>query len=96
MDWRIVYLVDVVAENLLRLVDRRPGIGCRLVRNRRRRPHPYFHFDPRPEPVDDCHKSVNGEAPEVRVADAREVGRRDAGAFVCGAHGHSTRGADNR
>ena len=29
-----------------------------------------------PEPVDDRHEAINGEPFEVRVADAREVGRR--------------------
>ena len=43
------------------------------------RPHPNFYIDARPEPVDDGHQAVDGEAIQVRIADAREVGRRDAG-----------------
>jgi hypothetical protein len=31
-------------------------------------PHPDFHVCARPEPVDDRHKAVDGEPPEVRIA----------------------------
>jgi len=44
-----------------------------------------LHFHSRPEPVDDRHEAIDGEPPEVRVADAREVGRRNPGAALCAA-----------
>src|ERR1039457_2815105 len=59
------------------------------VSNRFSGPYYDFHLDPRAEPVDDRHEAVNGEPPEVCVADAREVGPRDAGAGMRGAHGQA-------
>ncbi len=49
--------------------------------------HPDFHLNARPEPVDDGHEAIDSESPEVCIANAREVGRRNAGAIVRGAHG---------
>ena len=49
-------------------------------------PHPDFHLHARPEPVEDRHQAIDGEPPEVRIADAREVGGRNPCAAVCGAH----------
>lgn len=48
--------------------------------------YPDLHLDARSEPVDDRHEAIHGEPPEVRIADAREVRRRNAGAAVRGAH----------
>ena len=42
-----------------------------------RRPHPDIDLYSRPERVDDRHEAIDGKPPEVRVADAREVGRRN-------------------
>jgi hypothetical protein len=43
-------------------------------------PHPDFHFHARPEPVEDRHQSIRGEAPEIRIADTPEVGGCNPGA----------------
>jgi hypothetical protein len=40
----------------------------------------------RPEPVEDRDEAIAGEPPQVRIADAREIGRRRSGAAVRGAH----------
>ena len=45
-----------------------------------------FHIDARSEPVDDRHEAIHGEAPEVRITNAREVGRRRARAAMRAAH----------
>src|SRR5208282_5185618 len=49
--------------------------------------HAHLYLDARAEPVDDRHEAINGEPSEVRVADAREVGRRNACAPVRPPHG---------
>src|ERR1700692_462499 len=59
------------------------------MRDRYSAPHPNFYLDARTEPVDDRHKAIDGESPEVRVADAREVSRRNAGSAVRGADGQA-------
>src|ERR1700691_422133 len=41
-----------------------------------------LNLDAGTEPIDDRHESIYGEAAEVRVADAGEVGGRSAGAGV--------------
>jgi hypothetical protein len=46
-------------------------------------PHSDSHFHTRPEPVDDRHEAIDCEPPEVGIANAREVGRRNSGAAVC-------------
>jgi len=50
-------------------------------------PHADFHVDARTGPVDDRHQATDSEPPEVRIADAREIGRRNAGSIVRGAQG---------
>jgi hypothetical protein len=50
-------------------------------------PHSQSDLDSRTEPVQNSHKPVDGEPPEVRVPDAGEVRRRDAGAAVGGPDG---------
>jgi hypothetical protein len=42
--------------------------------------HPDFHFDVRPEPVENRHQAIDGEAAEIGAADTREVGGRNSGA----------------
>ena len=59
------------------------------MRDRFSAAHPNVYLDARTEPVDDRHKTIDGESPEVRVADAREVSRRNAGSAVRGAHGQA-------
>src|ERR1035437_1751468 len=49
--------------------------------------HTNFDFDPRTEPVDDRHKTIDCKPPEVGITDAREICRGNAGAAVGGAHG---------
>src|SRR5579863_4206558 len=56
------------------------------MRDRFSAPHPNSYLDARTEPVDDRHKAIDGESPEVLVADSREVSRRNAGSAVRGAH----------
>jgi hypothetical protein len=48
--------------------------------------HSNLHLDARPEPVDDRHKAIGSEPPEVCISDAREVGRRNPSAAVRSAH----------
>src|SRR5579872_3614865 len=48
--------------------------------------HPDFHLYARSEPVQDRHKPIQSKPPEVRISDAREVGCRNPGAAVRGAH----------
>jgi hypothetical protein len=47
---------------------------------------PYLDFNAGAEAVDDRHEAIHGEAAEVGVADAREVGGGNAGAGVRGAN----------
>jgi len=49
-------------------------------------PQPDSHFHARPEPVEDRHQAIDGEAAEIRIADTREVGCRDPGAPMSRAH----------
>jgi hypothetical protein len=49
-------------------------------------PHPDFHIDARPETVDDCDEAINREPPQIRIANPREVGRRNARLAMRGAH----------
>ena len=42
-----------------------------------------------PQPVEDRHKAIDGEPREIRIAKAREIGRRDPGPAVRGPHGQS-------
>lgn len=49
--------------------------------------HPYRHFHLLSHPGKDRHQSVDGEAAEVRIAYAREVGGGDAGQLLRGPHG---------
>ena len=56
----------------------RAGSGHDGVFHRRSATHPDLHLHPRPKPVDDRHEAIDGEPPEVRIPDAREVGRRNA------------------
>jgi hypothetical protein len=50
-------------------------------------PHSDLDLDPRTEPVDDRHKTIDGKPPEVGVTDAREIRRGNSGAAVGGADG---------
>lgn len=45
-----------------------------------------FHFDPRPEAIQNRNQPIHGEAAQVGVSKPREVRRGHAGAFVRGAH----------
>jgi len=47
--------------------------------------HSDSYLDARPEPVDDRHKAIDRETVQGCVADAREVGRGDAGTAMRGA-----------
>ena len=47
---------------------------------------PDLYLDTRPEPVEGRDEAIAGEPPQVRIADAREIGRRRSGAAVRGAH----------
>jgi hypothetical protein len=47
--------------------------------------HSYFHFDARPESVDDRQYTNDGKSVQLRVEDAGEVGLRDTGTGVGGA-----------
>jgi hypothetical protein len=59
----------------------------RLVRGCFQPPHFDFHIDARSQPIDDRHKPIHGEPPEICVADARKVRRGNPRAVVRGAHG---------
>jgi hypothetical protein len=59
----------------------------RLVSHRIGGSHPDLHFYTRAEPIDDRHQAINREAVEVRIADARKIGSRDARTTVRAAHG---------
>src|SRR5580700_11284628 len=48
--------------------------------------HTNLHFHACPEQVKDRHKAVDGEAAEIRVADAGEIGRGNSGEPVRAAH----------
>jgi hypothetical protein len=67
-----------------------PGASLHLCRCLGRHcftaPHSDSHFHTRPEPVDDRHEAIDCEPPEVGIANAREVGRRNPGAAVRCAH----------
>ena len=45
-------------------------------------PHLDFHFHARPEPLQDGHQAIDGETPEISIADTREVGCRNGGAAM--------------
>ena len=49
--------------------------------------NPDLNLDARAQPVDDRHESIDSESVEVRIANAREVGRRNGGSSVGSAHG---------
>jgi hypothetical protein len=51
--------------------------------------HPSLHLDARAEQVEDRREAIDGEPPEVRMADAREAGRRNTGSTVRSAHGRA-------
>src|SRR5450432_1419278 len=51
--------------------------------------HPHLYLDPRAEPVKNCHKTVQGEPCEIRIAYSGEVGCGDAGTGMRGAHGEA-------
>ena len=46
-------------------------------------PHFHRHFDARPQPVDHGHEALDADAPEIRVADAREIAGIDPGHTLC-------------
>src|SRR5207247_10963747 len=59
------------------------GQNKQIASGRRRySPDAYSHLDARAKPVNDGHKPVNGETPEIRIADTRKVSCRDAGAVM--------------
>ena len=41
-----------------------------------------FHLDIRIEPAENCDHAIEREAPELRIADARKLGMRDAGQLL--------------
>src|SRR5580658_2330326 len=47
------------------------------------------HFHSRTEAVEDRHQPVYRESPQVRIADAREIGGGYPGKAVCRAHGQA-------
>jgi len=56
------------------------------LRDAFRAPHPDLNLDARAQAVDDRHEAIDREPPEVRIADAREVGRRNASTRLRGAN----------
>jgi hypothetical protein len=56
------------------------------LRHRFSPPHPDFNFHTRPKAVENRDQATGGEAPEISIADTREVGRRDPGAAMSRAH----------
>src|SRR5260370_36598281 len=58
----------------------------RLILSRFGPAHADLYLHARPQAVDDRYEPINGEAVKVRIADAREVRRRNACAGVRGAH----------
>jgi len=63
-----------------------PLLGGHILRDGFSQLHPDFHFHAQPEPVEDRHQAIDSETPEIRVADTREVGCRNAGAPMSRAH----------
>ena len=73
----------------MRLLKRKPKVEpsqAHLLRGGISASHLDLDFHARAEPVEDRHKAIDGEPPEVRVTNAREIGRRNARATVCRAH----------
>ena len=66
-----------------------PPLRPRLFRECFCAMYPDLHLDARAEPVEDRHEAIQGEPREICVADAREVGRRNAGSAVRRAHGQA-------
>jgi hypothetical protein len=56
--------------------------GVNSATTGRRPPHLHRHLDPRPEPIDDPHKAIDRKTVQVRVADPREIRRRNAGPIM--------------
>lgn len=63
-----------------------PGSRAGLVSDCRGAVQPDFNLDAGAEAIDDGHEAIYGEAAEVGIADAGEVGSGNAGASVCGAN----------
>src|ERR1017187_9807637 len=61
-------------------------LGGYTAFNRLVTPYLDLHFDSRSEPVDDQHEPIEGEPPEIRVPNPREVGRGNPGAALCAAY----------
>ena len=57
-------------------------LNPRFVRYSVSAPYYDFHIDARAKPIDDRQEPIESEPPEVRIADAREVSRRNSSAAV--------------
>lgn len=62
-------------------------LRCRFMNNCFGPSHTDFHVDPRPKPIDDRNEAIDSEPPEVRIPDARKVGRCNPRSTMRCAHG---------